>query len=190
MILSDKEIRKALIEDQIRVSPSISELQLQSASIDLRLGDNFLKIQANDQIPLSAFPSIDFFSEKGMRYCERHGLSYIDSKGFLLGTTVEKISLPSHIGAMVSGRSSIGRAGLVVENAGWIDPGFEGQITLELFNMTNYPIKLPIGARICQIIFYRLGDFCERPYGSRELGSKYQGQLDVEGSRIAEERNE
>ena len=173
MILSDKKIREVFLSNGWLVPGSLEKSQVQPASIDLTLGNRFKRIASTDEI--------DF--DKGVNYID-DDLEYIEPRSFILGTTQETIKLPPFIGAMVSGRSSIGRSGLFVENAGWIDPGFKGKITLELFNASNFPIKKPVGRRICQIIFYELTECCSNPYGSKSIGSKYQNQDDVQGSLI------
>lgn len=96
---------------------------------------------------------------------------------FLLGTTCERVTLSRSVQAQVSGKSSLGRLGLQVhQTAGFIDPGFTGQITLELYNVGDVPVVLKEGMRIAQIAFVWLDRSCERPYGHPDLGSHYQGQ--------------
>jgi dCTP deaminase len=97
-----------------------------------------------------------------------------------LATTCEYIRLPADVTAFVEGRSSIGRIGLFIQNAGWVDPGFEGNITLELFNANRLPIRLVAGRRICQLVFARMDQAAQNPYSG-----KYQGQRQTTGSRIA-----
>jgi dCTP deaminase len=92
---------------------------------------------------------------------------------------VEFIRLPADVTAFVEGRSSIGRMGLFIQNAGWVDPGFEGNITLELFNANRLPLRLASGRRICQIVFARMDRATLTPYAG-----KYQGQRGTVGSRI------
>lgn len=95
---------------------------------------------------------------------------------FTLASTLELIGLPDDHSAMVAGKSSLARLGLVVESAGFVDPGFRGQITLELFNMSSKPITLKIGMPICQIVFFKLESPALRPYGHPKLNSHYQNQ--------------
>ena len=98
---------------------------------------------------------------------------------FCLATTVEQVSLPSHLGARVEGKSSLGRRGLFIHvTAGWIDPGFVGQITLELFNCTRDEIYLTRGQKICQLAFFELDKPALRPYHG-----KYQNQVGIVGPR-------
>ena len=103
----------------------------------------------------------------------------IPPHSFLLATTVEFIRIPANVTAFVEGRSSIGRMGLFIQNAGWVDPGFEGNITLELFNANRLPLRLASGRRICQIVFAFMDKATRTPYAG-----KYQGQRGTVGSRI------
>ena len=107
----------------------------------------------------------------------------IPPHSFMLATTLEYIKLPANISAFVEGRSSIGRIGLFIENAGWIDAGFEGKITLELYNANSLPIKLQAGRRICQIVFCTMDRPAQIPYRG-----KYQGQDKAVGSRIFKDK--
>ena len=109
---------------------------------------------------------------------------------FCLGSTVEAVTLPDDIVARVDGKSSLGRLGLLVHaTAGYVDPGWTGQLTLELSNQSQMPIAVYYGMRIAQISFLRLTTPANRPYGSPGLGSKYQGQTGPTPSRIADEFN-
>ena len=98
---------------------------------------------------------------------------------FVLATTMEYVSLPDNLTAFVEGRSSLGRLGLFIQNAGWVDPGFEGEITLELFNANRCAIELKAGRRIGQLVFAEMDDTALQPY----MG-KYQGQKGATGSRV------
>src|SRR5687768_16937544 len=96
---------------------------------------------------------------------------------FVLGQTLEAISLPDDVVARLEGRSSLGRLGLLIHStAGYVDPGWKGNLTLELSNVANLPIALYAGMGIGQISFFAMSGPVERPYGSTGLGSKYQGQ--------------
>jgi len=105
---------------------------------------------------------------------------------FVLGHTAETIELPANISGEVKGRSSIGRMGLIPHTAGWIDPGFEGQITLEFVNHSDRPVKIEPGQRIAQIVFSYTNRPSANPYGEKS-DSKYQGQTGVTGSRIEDD---
>ncbi len=102
----------------------------------------------------------------------------VPAHGFVLATTQEVIRLPNTLTAFVEGRSSVGRLGLFIQNAGWVDPGFEGAITLELFNANAAPMCIETGRRICQLVIAQADRAVERPYSG-----KYQGQRETTGSR-------
>lgn len=147
MILSGKTIEEKITSEELKITPLTKE-QLQPASVDLRLGSHFLTVDEN------ANPTISL--EKPIKYREVvpvNGTVILPPYTFLLATTMETIELPNHLTAFVEGRSSIGRLGLFIQNAGWVDPGFKGQITLELYNANRLPIELKVGRRICQLVF-------------------------------------
>lgn len=171
MILSDKTLKAIIKSGELVVKP-IDEQSIQPASIDCRLGDNFLVLEDNQ---------MDFITlESEMTYKEitRDSIT-IPPQSFLLATTQEYVELPDNLTAFVEGRSSIGRMGLFIQNAGWVDPGFKGRITLELFNASSLPIKLQAGKRICQLVFCKMDGRADSPYAG-----KYQGQDKTVGSRI------
>lgn len=176
MILSDTTLKKMLQSGELLVEPITPE-QIQPASIDLRLSDHFLKVNEN------TLEVIRLDSE--IQYEELHQNEIvIPPHSFLLATTREYIRLPNDLTAFVEGRSSIGRIGLFIQNAGWVDPGFEGTITLELYNANRLPIRLQEGRRICQLVFARMDQVADRPYQG-----KYQYQQRATGSRIAQEED-
>lgn len=176
MFLSDKDIIENIENKEIQIEPFEKE-NIQSASIDLRLGKGFLIFDQHNG------PSTIKLTEKAV-YEKKEGDKIIIPSGeFILASTLEHIKIPRNIIAMVQGRSSIGRKGLFVQNAGWIDPGFEGNITLELFNPNNLPIEIKAGQRICQIVFAYLKTPSENPYNG-----KYQGQIGTTGSKSHEDK--
>lgn len=157
MILSDNGIKYRLDLGEIKIKPQILDVQLQPASIDLRLDNKYLPI--NDEI----------VKENMEITLPPHEL--------ILCQTLEHITLPSNICAWVQGKSSLGRQGIMVHvTAGFIDPSFSGNITLEMYNLTNKPITLKAGDKIAQIIFNILDSPSYRPYGHHELNNHYQGQ--------------
>ena len=104
---------------------------------------------------------------------------------FVLGSTLEHIELPIDLVARVEGKSSLGRLGLLIHStAGYVDPGFKGHLTLELSNVSNLPITLYYGMKIGQLSYVRLSTPADIPYGSPQLGSKYQGQSVPTASKI------
>ncbi len=175
MILSDTTLRSMLKSGELVVEP-LEEFSIQPASIDLRLGPHFLKVAEND---------IDTIHlDRPIEYVEvtQHQI-VVPPGSFMLASTMEYIKLPVDVIAFVEGRSSIGRIGLFVENAGWVDPGFEGELTLELFNANRQPIRLQAGRRICQLVFARMDQAASVPYHG-----KYQGQRKPLGSLIHQDR--
>lgn len=171
MILSDGTIKNLLDEGTLKISP-LTEESIQPASIDMRLGSHYLTVES------SAMDCISLSSE--IKYRELEGETLvIPPHSFLLATTQEYVELPNDMTAFVEGRSSIGRIGLFIQNAGWVDPGFKGQITLELYNANSLPIKLEAGRRICQLVLCKMDQAALNPYNG-----KYQGQTLSTGSRV------
>ncbi|MFP5107452.1 dCTP deaminase [Neobacillus sp. C211] len=148
MILSDKTIMKKLNEKELMIEP-LSQLQLQPASVDLRLSNHFLTVNEK-VVPLITIDNPADYKE----FCRNTII--IPPQSFVLGSALEWIRLPNNMTAFVEGRSSIGRLGLFIQNAGWVDPGFEGHITLELYNANHVPIELKAGMRICQLVLATL----------------------------------
>lgn len=171
MILSDGTLRAMLDSGELVVEP-LEDYCIQPASIDLRLGHHFLKVDEND------FDTIHL--DRPVHYVEVTMDEIVIPPGsFMLASTLEYVRLPTDVTAFVEGRSSIGRIGLFVQNAGWVDPGFEGELTLELFNANRQPIRLQSGRRVCQLVFARMDRAATQPYRG-----KYQGQRRPMGSRI------
>ncbi|MGI6109484.1 MAG: dCTP deaminase [Eubacteriaceae bacterium] len=171
MILSDRSIKKYLESGELSISP-LEPDQIQPASVDIRLGRSYLRLDENN------FGSMTMTDQIKYTQIECDEL-IIPSNSFLLATTMEYIRLPNNLTAFVEGRSSVGRMGLFIQNAGWVDPGFEGEITLELYNANRLPIKLEAGRRICQLVFAAMDTEAENPYCG-----KYQKQRHAVGSRI------
>ena len=178
MILSDKTIKDLLTKGDLVIDP-ITENSIQPASVDCRIGSHYLVID-DTQIE-SGILSFD----KEIKYREiNNDTVIIPPHSFLLATTMEYIKVPNGYTAFVEGRSSIGRMGLFIQNAGWVDSGFEGRITLELYNANSLPIRLDAGRRVCQLVFCKMDQQAETPYKG-----KYQGQLISVGSRIYKDHN-
>ena len=176
MILTDKNIQERIENNSIIIEPKPSIEQIQPASIDLRLGNEFLQ-PFIDTVPLD-------IKHNSPRYEQMNcNVLTLPPKSFVLGTTKEKVKIPNDLIARVEGRSSIGRLGVTIHiTAGFIDPNFEGQITLEIANLSNNSILLYEDMRICQIIFEELKEEPRQKYG--ECGNKYQFQEGVTGSFI------
>ena len=180
-VLSDGTILRLVEEGQITIRPWDAAM-VQPASVDLRLGTSF-RVFHNHRIT-----AIDL-ADPPRNLTELVEIdddaSFVIHPGeFVLGTTVEWVELPDDIVARIEGKSSLGRLGLIVHaTAGFCDPGWRGTLTLELNNLTRVPIKLYPGLLIAQLSFMALDQPAQRPYGSDELGSHYQGQVAATESR-------
>jgi dCTP deaminase len=181
MVLSDRTIRRLLEEGRIGIDPYAEEL-LQPSSVDVRV-DRLFRVFRN-----SRYPFIDVKQEME----ELTELVEVDSEEafilhpgeFVLGSTLERITLPDDLVARLEGKSSLGRLGLLIHStAGFIDPGWDGHVTLELSNVANLPITIYYGMKIGQLSFVQLSEPAEHPYGTGSLGSKYQGQAGPTPSR-------
>lgn len=169
VILPDRKIKELLAAGELRIEP-LEPAQIGPASVDLRLGTSFLTPRATQGMYSMSEP---------IEYERIEGESFVvPAHGFVLATTHEFIALPDYLTAFVEGRSSIGRLGLFIQNAGWVDPGFEGAITLELFNANSAPMRIQAGRRICQLVIAAAAGPVENPYRG-----KYQGQRETTGSR-------
>ncbi|MFC4737675.1 dCTP deaminase [Bacillus daqingensis] len=171
MILSGKEVKRRVENGEMGITPLVDE-QIQPASIDMHLGTHFSAIEEHEQqlISLEApAKTRDIYTEDRI---------VLPPQSFLLATTKETIRLPADVTAFVEGRSSIGRLGLFIQNAGWVDPGFQGQITLELFNANRLPIELIPGRRLCQLVF------AEVTPGAEPYSGKYVNQKGAVASRV------
>lgn len=184
MILSDRDIKKYLREGKIKIIPEPDEIQIQPASVDLRLGNKFRVFKHTKK----AF--IDPLKDNASDYSEIIEIgekeAFILHPGeFALGITRERVEVPDNIVARVDGRSSLGRLAILVHaTAGYVDPGFKGNITLELSNVGKMPVALYAGMRICQISFEILSSKAEVPYGDERKKSKYQNQKEPTSSKI------
>lgn len=171
MILSDKTIIRMLRENTLKISPITPE-QIQPASVDIRLGNTFGIVEDTITGVIDLDSRVDYKTIETDTYVLLPGQ-------FVLATTMEYFELPDDLTAFVEGRSSLGRMGLFIQNAGWVDPGFKGEITLELFNANRCAIKLTSGRRLGQLVFARMDEPAMKPYCG-----KYQGQTGATGSRV------
>ena len=171
MILSDKTIKKMLKEKSLVIDP-IDEKQIQPASVDIRLGNTFSVVNDTSSGIINLDSKIDYKTFEADTYLILPGQ-------FVLATTKEYFELPNDLTAFVEGRSSLGRMGLFIQNAGWVDPGFKGEITLELFNANRCAIELKAGRRVGQLVFAKMDGEALNPYNG-----KYQGQRGVTGSKV------
>ncbi|MFC7323895.1 dCTP deaminase [Halorubrum rutilum] len=188
MILSDADILGRLADGDLVVEPlGDVDQQVQPASVDLRLGERFLEFQRTN-IPCIHPTEADEVGEYVTETTVDEGGEFILHPGdFVLGTTTERVEIPDDLVAHVEGRSSLGRLAIVVHaTAGLCDPGYKGQITLELSNLGTAPVALSPGMRVSQLTFTELKSPADRPYGA-ERGSKYQDQDGPQASRIGDD---
>ena len=159
MLLSDRDIRAELTTGRIGLDP-LDLAMVQPSSVDVRIDSLF-------------------------RLFDNHKYPYIVHPGeFVLGATLELVTLPDDVAARLEGKSSLGRLGLLTHStAGFIDPGFSGHVTLELSNVATLPIKLWPGMKIGQLCFFRLSSAAEHPYGTGAYLNRYQGQRGPTASR-------
>ncbi len=181
MLLSDRDIRSQIDAGRIGLEPLDMNL-LQPSSMDVRL-DRFFRLFDNHK-----YPFIDPREQQDdlTRFVEvQNDEPFILHPGeFVLGSTYEFVKLPEDIAARLEGKSSLGRLGLLTHStAGFVDPGFQGHVTLELSNVATLPIKLWPGMKIGQLCFFQLSSPSENPYGSAKYGSRYQGQRGPTASR-------
>jgi dCTP deaminase len=180
VVLSDRTIRRLVDEGRIGIDPFDPEL-MQPSSLDVRV-DRYFRVFRN-----SRYPYIDVKAEQEelTELVEVGDEAFILHPGeFVLGSTLERVTLPDDLVARLEGKSSLGRLGLLIHStAGFIDPGWDGHVTLELSNVANLPITIYPGMKIGQLSFVQLSEPADRPYGSEGIGSKYQGQRGPTPSR-------
>ena len=176
MFLSDITIRQYLMEQKLKVVrngemylPEISDVNLQPASIDLHLGDTIIYVEHSTNVTCTIDDQYQY---------------RLDPGEFVLGHTIEHIEIPDDLAGFFANRSSIGRKGLFTENAGFVDPGWKGQLTVELFNSSRYPISLIEGMPIGQILFVKMDRPVALPYGHPARVSHYQNSVGTIPSRI------
>ena len=182
MIYSDRTIKESIASGKIAIDP-YEPSYVQPSSVDLRVANGF-RVFMNHK-----------YSEIDPRSPQSDLTQLVEVEGsadafmlhpgeFVLGSTLERVRLGEDVVARLEGKSSLGRLGLLIHStAGFIDPGFEGHITLELSNVATLPIAIYPGMKIGQISFYQMTTAAQYPYGSPELGSKYQGQSGPTASR-------
>ncbi len=194
-VLSDRDLKRRIQGDNLKgwnigINP-FEPRQIQPASIDLTLANEWLVypkvnpdlVGVGEEETLMS-NSIDMNSAKGVTTEKIVSSNYMLMPGqLILGSTAEYVQIPDDLQAQVHGKSSLGRLGLLVHvTAGFIDPGFKGKITLEMYNLNNRPIILRAGKPICQISLTTLSIRAEFPYGHEKLRSHYQNQGEVTGS--------
>ncbi|MEA2497780.1 MAG: dCTP deaminase [Actinomycetota bacterium] len=184
MILSDRDIRQAIKDGRVGIDP-FDEADIQPSSIDLHV-DKMFRTFHNHRYPhIDVKQPMENLTEL-VEVAENE--AFILHPGeFVLGSTSEYVRLPDDLVARLEGKSSLGRLGLLIHStAGYVDPGFEGHLTLELSNVANLPITIYPSMKIGQISFFQLTSPAENPYGSGRVGSKYQGQRGPTPSKFFE----
>ena len=182
VVLSDRTIKAEIEAGRIVIDPYDPGL-VQPSSIDVRVDRKF-RVFHNARHP---FIDVRKPMEDLTELVEvPEGEPFILHPGeFVLGQTLEAITLPDDLVARLEGKSSLGRLGLLIHStAGFVDPSFEGNLTLELSNVANLPITIYYGMPIGQISFMRMDGPVETPYGTAAAGSKYQGQAEPTPSRF------
>jgi dCTP deaminase len=181
MLLSDRDLKAAMAEGRLGLSP-YDEAMVQPSSIDVRL-DRYFRVFANHRYT-HIDPAVAQDDLTDQVEPEGEEPFILHPGEFVLGSTLEVISLDATLAARLEGKSSLGRLGLLTHStAGFIDPGFSGHVTLELSNVANLPIKLYPGMKIGQICVLPLTSPAEHPYGSSIYGSRYQDQRGPTPSR-------
>jgi dCTP deaminase len=181
VLLSDRDLRKELESGRFGLDP-FDVAMLQPSSIDVRL-DRFFRVFNNTKYT-HIDPSRQQDELTSLVEADGDEPFVLHPGEFVLGSTFEMVSLPDDLAGRLEGKSSLGRLGLLTHStAGFIDPGFDGHITLELSNVANLPITLWPGMKIGQLCLFRLSSAAENPYGSTAAGSRYQGQRGPTPSR-------
>ena len=175
MILSDRTIRENLEAGRIAIDP-LEETAVQPSSVDVRLDHRFLVFRNHTRGLIDVKQDLSDLTEAVEASDEKPFILHPGE--FVLGSTLERIALPTDLVARLEGKSSLGRLGLLIHStAGFIDAGWDGQITLELSNVASLPITLYPGMRVGQVSFMQMTSEADNPYGSGVIGSKYQGQV-------------
>ena len=181
MLLSDRDLRSEIAAGRLGIDP-FDESLVQPSSVDVRL-DNLFRVFNNTRYT-HIDPSVRQ-DDLTTLVEPKEGEPFVLHPGeFVLGQTLERVTLPNDLVARLEGKSSLGRLGLLIHStAGFVDSGFSGNLTLELSNVANLPITLWPGMKIGQLCLLRLTSPAESPYGSAKAGSKYQGQRGPTPSR-------
>jgi dCTP deaminase len=180
LVLSDRTISRLLEEGRIEIDPYDPAL-LQPSSVDVRV-DRYFRVFRNNLYP---YIDVKTAQEDLTELVEINDAPFILHPGeFVLGSTLERVRLPDDIVGRLDGKSSLGRLGLLIHStAGFIDPGWDGHVTLELSNVANLPITIYRDMKIGQLSFVQMTEPADAPYGSGAIGSKYQGQKGPTPSR-------
>ena len=184
VILSDRTIREELAAGRIVIDP-LDEACIQPSSVDLHIDRYFRVFKNHTMSHIDVKQNLEDLTE--LVEIGEDDRFMLHPGEFVLGSTSERVALPDDLVARLEGKSSLGRLGLLIHStAGFVDAGWDGQLTLELSNVANLPITLYPGMKIGQISFIQMSTSAEHPYGSKEVGSKYQGQVGPRPSRYWE----
>jgi dCTP deaminase len=184
VILSDRTIREELAAGRIVIDP-LDEGDIQPSSVDLRIDRYFRVFRNHSMRVIDVKEDQEELTE--LIEIEEDDSLILHPGEFILGSTRERVALPNDLVARLEGKSSLGRLGLLIHStAGFVDAGWDGHLTLELSNVANLPITLYPGMKIGQISFLRMTTPADIPYGSAQIGSKYQGQRGPTPSRYFE----
>lgn len=184
VILSDRTMREQIAAGRIIIEP-FDERCIQPSSIDVKIGNLFRVFRNHTSAVIDVKQRQEDLTE--LVTIPEDGVFMLHPGEFVLGSTLERIAVPDDLVARIDGKSSLGRLGLIIHStAGFIDPGFDGHITLELTNIATLPITLYPGMKVGQVSFVQMTTAAEHPYGSGARGSKYQGQRGPTPSRYWE----
>jgi len=184
VILSDRTLREKLEAGEIEIDP-LGENAIQPSSVDLHI-DRFFRVFRNHTLGyIDVKQNLDDLTE--LVEIDEAGVFILHPGEFVLGSTLERVRVPIDLVARLEGKSSLGRLGLLIHStAGFVDAGWNGQLTLELSNVANLPITLYPGMKIGQISFIQMTTAADVPYGANAVGSKYQNQVGPIPSRYWE----
>jgi len=181
VILSDRSINEAIASGRLGIDPFDAKL-VQPSSVDVRLDNKFLVFRNTKRAFIDVKQPADDLME--MIEVGSDEPMFLHPHEFVLGSTIERVKMPDDLVGRLEGRSSLGRLGVVIHStAGYLDPAFEGHVTLEISNLANLPVALYPGMRIGQISFSLMTTPADRPYGAAR-GSKYSGQQLPTASRL------
>ncbi|AAL54979.1 dCTP deaminase [Halophage HF1] len=178
-VLSQHDIQRSISKGNLGAVRNGKKLAVEPASMDLHIGDELKIPSATGTVVVDEEETYPDYYERSIEYSLKPG-------DFALAHTEEMVTIPPDMVGVLHGRSSVGRLGLFIHNAGFIDPGFRGQITLELFNASNHPIQLKEGMRACQLAIHELKTMPDSAY-SDENGNKYSDQTGATPSRLYED---
>ena len=184
MILSDRTIKSEIETGRIRIEP-FEPSAIQPSSVDLRLDHRFVVFENHTFSHIDVKENLEALTSEVEATDENPFILHPGE--FVLGSTAERIAIPADLVGRIEGKSSLGRLGLLIHTtAGFVDAGWDGQLTLEFSNVASLPITLYPGMKIGQISFMQMTTEADHPYGAKNLGSKYQGQAGPRPSRYWE----